>query len=63
MEMITNLKITWFGYRILDHTHSDPFEMYVDSIYWAVASMTSTGYGDFHATNEIEMCKNLSFCI
>eukprot|EP00795_Rhopilema_esculentum_P012973 gene12973-3735_t len=46
-------KKSWVGER--NHTLSDPFEMYVDSIYWAVASMTSTGYGDFHATNEIEM--------
>lgn len=44
---------SWVGDRenTEKYTHIDN---YVECLYWALATMTSTGYGDIHATNNIE---------
>ncbi|KAI9221829.1 hypothetical protein BC828DRAFT_55785 [Blastocladiella britannica] len=34
--------------------YSDRLSMYVYSLYWTVMTMTTTGYGDVHATNDRE---------
>ena len=43
---------TWAS--VLVDVSSDA-DHYVSSLYWAVATMTTTGYGDFSATNTQEM--------
>lgn len=37
-----------------------PLARYCTSVYWAVATMTSTGYGDVHGHNLVEMGKGKS---
>ena len=51
---INFIKISSF-YSDLDTSYTfTPLENYGDSVYWALATMTSAGYGDIHATNTIE---------
>lgn len=40
---------------ITDLVKESPMMLYCTSVYWVVATMTSTGYGDVHADNNIEM--------
>jgi len=50
-------KGTWVTKRHLDHDATyvfTPTENYGDCVYWALATMTSAGYGDIHATNTVE---------
>lgn len=42
----------WVG--ISDNADSTSDHHYVNALYWAMATMTTTGYGDFHAHNDSE---------
>ena len=47
--------VMFFFSLITDLVKESPMMLYCTSVYWVVATMTSTGYGDVHADNNIEM--------
>ena len=55
---------SWAG-PLLDSTTSDA-DHYCNSLYWAVATMTTTGYGDLSATNvqvSVYVCVCVCVCV
>ncbi|TPX36422.1 hypothetical protein SeMB42_g07086 [Synchytrium endobioticum] len=42
---------SWVSSRTFDATNETLFGLYVDSIYWATTTLTTTGYGDIHPDN------------
>ncbi|PUZ58619.1 hypothetical protein GQ55_5G523800 [Panicum hallii var. hallii] len=46
---------TWIGAAIPNYRSESLWVRYVTSIYWAITTLTTTGYGDLHAENPREM--------
>ncbi|KAL3654755.1 RAC-alpha serine/threonine-protein kinase [Castilleja foliolosa] len=46
---------TWIGSNIPDFLQKSLWTRYVVSIYWSITTLTTLGYGDFHAQNTREM--------
>ncbi|TPX37564.1 hypothetical protein SmJEL517_g00458 [Synchytrium microbalum] len=42
---------SWVNSRTFTATNDSLFSLYVDSIYWATTTLTTTGYGDIHPDN------------
>ena len=51
---------TWIGDRVTD---MNTFERYVTSLYWAMVTFTTVGYGDYHPVNEIEQVWGIIFML
>ena len=54
MQLNTKTTNTFSGY-FENRVHSYALLPLVDSIYWTVATMTSTGYGDIKPATQVEM--------
>ena len=54
MQLNTKTTKTFSGY-FENRVHSYALLPLVDSIYWTVATMTSTGYGDIKPATQVEM--------
>ncbi|BAT89715.1 Potassium channel [Vigna angularis] len=48
-------KTTWIGSVFPNFKEESLWERYVTSMYWSIVTLTTTGYGDLHATNTREM--------
>jgi CRP-like cAMP-binding protein len=51
---------TWIGGQVAD---MDTFERYVTSLYWAIVTFTTVGYGDYSPVNEIEQVWGITFML
>lgn len=51
---------TWIGDQVAD---MNTFERYVTSLYWAMVTFTTVGYGDYHPVNEIEQVWGIIFML
>lgn len=56
-------KKTWLA-LIYDNFHNKSLAVrYLTSVYWSITTLTTTGYGDLHATNDTEMIFDIMYML
>lgn len=56
-------KKTWLG-LIYDNFHDESLWVrYVTAMYWSISTLSTTGYGDLHATNKAEMMFDVMYML
>uniref|UniRef100_A0ACD5VZ63 Uncharacterized protein n=1 Tax=Avena sativa TaxID=4498 RepID=A0ACD5VZ63_AVESA len=58
-----NQSKTWIGAERPNYRSDSLWVRYVTAIYWSITTLTTTGYGDFHAQNPREMSFSISFML
>lgn len=48
-------KRTWIGVVMPNFKQESLWNRYIMAMYWSITTLTTTGYGDLHAANPIEM--------
>ncbi|XAR70906.1 hypothetical protein NMG60_11027946 [Bertholletia excelsa] len=54
---------TWIGERVPDFQHRSIWLGYTYSMYWAIVTLTTVGYGDLHAVNMGEKVFNILYML
>uniref|UniRef100_A0A2N9IRV1 Potassium channel n=1 Tax=Fagus sylvatica TaxID=28930 RepID=A0A2N9IRV1_FAGSY len=54
---------TWIGVAMENFHDQSLWIRYVTSIYWSITTLTTTGYGDLHATNTKEMIFDIFYML
>ncbi|CAH2075739.1 unnamed protein product, partial [Thlaspi arvense] len=54
---------TWIGERVPDFEHRSIWLGYTYSMYWAIVTLTTVGYGDLHAVNMGEKVFNILYML
>ncbi|KAI3710060.1 hypothetical protein L2E82_39833 [Cichorium intybus] len=54
---------TWIGAVYPDFKTDSIWNRYVTSLYWSIVTLTTTGYGDFHAENSREMLFDIFYML
>lgn len=57
LNEVLSLSLKFKKYFISELLASPALDRYCTAVYWVVATMTSTGYGDIHGDNLLEMGK------
>lgn len=56
-------KKTWIGAANPNFKAQSVWKRYIASIYWSIVTLTTTGYGDLHAENMIEMLFDIVYML
>jgi hypothetical protein len=56
-----NPRKTWIGAVYPNFKEASLWNRYVTALYWSITTLTTTGYGDFHAENPREMLFDIFF--
>uniref|UniRef100_A0ACD5T935 Uncharacterized protein n=1 Tax=Avena sativa TaxID=4498 RepID=A0ACD5T935_AVESA len=54
---------TWIGAVIPNFRQESLWMRYISCIYWSITTMTTVGYGDLHAQNNVEMIFNILYML
>ncbi|KAK9696962.1 hypothetical protein RND81_08G006800 [Saponaria officinalis] len=58
-----NPRKTWIGAEYPNFKQQSVWKRYIASIYWSIVTLTTTGYGDLHAENTIEMVFDIVYML
>jgi len=54
---------TWIGAVNPNFKSQSVWNRYITSLYWSIVTLTTTGYGDLHAENIIEMLFDIGYML
>ncbi|MCE2055192.1 hypothetical protein HAX54_042150 [Datura stramonium] len=56
-------KRTWIGAANPNFKEDSLWDRYITSLYWSIVTLTTTGYGDLHAENPLEMLFDIFYML